>query len=294
MGPLAVFGITNDGLNLAVNLLLLFLVVLWLALVYWTYADARRRIEDPLLVGCATAASLFPFVGTIVYTIVRPPEYLEDMRERELEIAAAEARLAGAENLSCPYCAQAIEGSFLRCPNCLHRLKEPCSTCGKPLDPRWQICPYCEAEVGARPPPAAGAPAPATCRRPSAAAPAGPFGLPPGAPRPSDASRPRSEPRRPRPHPAHRGRRPRRSPSSRPPPQAGRWRTPRSSPPASSRPPQRASGPTAQRASASGPPSPRASAARAAASVPRDSARGPDGRPVPHTHRLKGARWTGR
>src|SRR3954454_4541464 len=93
MGPLAVFGIENDGLNLAVNLLLLFLVVLWLALVYWTYADARRRIEDPMLVGCATAASLFPFIGTIVYMIVRPPEYLEDVHERELEIAAAEARL---------------------------------------------------------------------------------------------------------------------------------------------------------------------------------------------------------
>ena len=94
MGLLAVFGITNDGLNLAVNLLLLFLVVFWLALVYWTYADARRRIDDPMLVGCATAASLFPFVGTVVYLIVRPPEYMEDVRERELEIAAAEARLA--------------------------------------------------------------------------------------------------------------------------------------------------------------------------------------------------------
>jgi Gpi18-like mannosyltransferase len=74
MGPLAVFGIENDGLNLAVNLLLLFLVVIWLALVYWTFADARRRIADPLLVGGATAASLFPFIGTIVYVIVRPPE----------------------------------------------------------------------------------------------------------------------------------------------------------------------------------------------------------------------------
>ena len=47
MGPLAVFGIANDGLNLAVNLLLLFLVVIWLALVYWTYADAQRRIDGP-------------------------------------------------------------------------------------------------------------------------------------------------------------------------------------------------------------------------------------------------------
>ena len=60
---LALFGITNDGLNLAVNLLILFLVVLWLALVAWTYFDARRRIEDPVLVACATAASLFPVRG---------------------------------------------------------------------------------------------------------------------------------------------------------------------------------------------------------------------------------------
>jgi hypothetical protein len=148
MGVLAVFGIENDGLNLAVNLLILFLVVIWLALVYWTYADARRRIADPLLVGCAAAASLFPFVGTIVYLIVRPPEYLEDVRERELEIAAAEARLSSLEHIHCQYCGFEVEKAFLRCPSCLRRLKEPCGVCSKPLDPRWKICPYCEAEVG--------------------------------------------------------------------------------------------------------------------------------------------------
>src|ERR671930_1806236 len=127
MGALAVFGIENDGLNLAVNLLLLFLVVLWLALVYWTYADARRRIEDPMLVGCATAASLFPFIGTIVYMIVRPPEYLEDRHERELEIAAAEARLQTLQGNACPHCGSEVERTFLRCPSCLRRLKEPCA-----------------------------------------------------------------------------------------------------------------------------------------------------------------------
>jgi hypothetical protein len=148
MGALAVFGIENDGLNLAVNLLLLFLVVIWLALVYWTYADARRRIADPLLVGCATAASVFPFIGTVVYLIVRPPEFLEDVRERDLEMAAAEARLASLEHLACQYCGFEVEKAFLRCPSCLRRLKEPCTVCGKPLDPRWKICPYCEAEVG--------------------------------------------------------------------------------------------------------------------------------------------------
>jgi hypothetical protein len=148
--PLAIFGIGNDGINLAVNLLLLLLVVIWLALIYWTFTDARRRIDDPMLVGCAVAASMFPFVGTLVYTIVRPPEYLEDVHERELEMQAAEARLAQAGFLHCPHCDAQVKDDFLRCPSCMRKLKDACHNCGKPLDPSWRICPYCEAEVGAQ------------------------------------------------------------------------------------------------------------------------------------------------
>ena len=106
---LAVFGIDNAGLSLVVNLLILFLVVMWLALVYWTYADARRRMTDPMLIGCAAAASLFPYVGTLVYVIVRPPEYLDDIRERELEMQAAEARLAELNYTLCPHCDYEVE-----------------------------------------------------------------------------------------------------------------------------------------------------------------------------------------
>jgi hypothetical protein len=147
MFPFGIFGIDSDGLNLAVNLLILCLVVIWLATVYWTYSDARRRMEDPMLIGCATAASLFPFVGCVVYMIVRPPEYLDDVRERELEMQAAEARVAQLGYILCPHCDAEIERDFLRCPNCMRRLKSPCASCSRPLDPRWKVCPFCEAEV---------------------------------------------------------------------------------------------------------------------------------------------------
>ena len=152
--PAALFGITNDALNLVVNLLILFLVVLWLALVAWTYFDARRRLEDSFLVLCATACSLiFPFVGTIVYSILRPPEFLADRRERELEIRASELRVRQLEEASCPNCEHPVERSFLRCPNCRARIKDPCESCGKPIDPRWSICPYCETPVRRAAPP---------------------------------------------------------------------------------------------------------------------------------------------
>ena len=146
---LGVFGIDNDALNTAVNVLLLILVVVWFALIFWTYADARRRIDDPMLVACATAASLFPFVGTIVYVIVRPPEYLDDVRLRDIEMTAAEARLAQLDYQLCPHCDYEIKADYLRCPSCARRLKEPCYSCGRPVDPTWNICPYCEADVGA-------------------------------------------------------------------------------------------------------------------------------------------------
>lgn len=145
--PTALFGIEDGSLNLAVNLLLLVLVVLWLSLVYWTFADARRRIADPVLIGTATIASLVPFVGTVVYTILRPPEFLADAREREIETQASELRMRHLMAQSCPRCEHPIERSWLRCPECRHRLKDPCASCNRPVDPRWGLCPYCETPL---------------------------------------------------------------------------------------------------------------------------------------------------
>lgn len=164
MPPLAYFGIESNAFNLVMDLLILFAVVLYLSLIYWTYADARRRILDPMMIGLATVVALFPFVGTVIYLILRPPEYLEDVRERELETQAAEARLHQLDFGLCPHCDYRIERDFVRCPSCLRKLKERCVNCSKPLDRAWTICPYCETEV----PDAA--PRRRTRRRPTASA----------------------------------------------------------------------------------------------------------------------------
>lgn len=149
----AIFGITNGTLNTVAELVLLGVVVVWLALVWFTYADARRRLTDGMLVGSAVLASIvFPFVGTVVYLIVRPPEFLEDVRERELEMQAAEARLHSLDYQLCPHCDQVVGRDFLTCPHCVRKLRDTCESCSKPLDPDWLVCPYCEAEIpGAMP-----------------------------------------------------------------------------------------------------------------------------------------------
>src|SRR4029078_3211386 len=139
---LALFGISSSGLEIFVDLLVLFLVLVYFALIYWVYLDARRRLEDPVLIACATAGAFFPFVGPVVYTILRPPEFLDDVHERDLEIRASELRVGQRIEQSCPHCEYRVERDYMRCPNCERKLKQPCRACGKPLDPKWGVCPY--------------------------------------------------------------------------------------------------------------------------------------------------------
>jgi hypothetical protein len=131
------------------TLAILFVLILWLSVGYWVFKDARRRMEDRWLVGVATAFGLvLPFVGALIYMLFRPPEYLEDVRERELEIKAIEDRLQVRDH-NCPVCRAQIEPGFLVCPVCTTRLKQPCDNCNAPLEALWQVCPYCETPVDA-------------------------------------------------------------------------------------------------------------------------------------------------
>src|SRR5205807_1173098 len=132
--------------GVAWRLALFVLVLFWLSLAYWVYKDSRRRVEDSFLVWTCVGLGLIPLVGPLIYMLFRPPEYLEDVRERELEIRAMEERLAR-RDLHCPVCRAEVESSFLVCPVCTTRLKQACPTCKSPLEALWQICPYCATPI---------------------------------------------------------------------------------------------------------------------------------------------------
>ena len=124
-----------------------FAAVFWAATVWWIYKDAKRRIEDPWLVGMSVLLGIaVPFIGPFIYMLFRPPEYLEDVRERELEIKAMEERIA-AVDLRCPVCHAEVDSGYLVCPVCTTKLKQACVSCGSPLEPIWQVCPFCETPI---------------------------------------------------------------------------------------------------------------------------------------------------
>lgn len=127
--------------KLIINLLLLFAFVLYLSLAKWTFSDAKRR--GAMAFYWTIVALLFPVAGWLVYLIVRPAEYLDDARERELEIRAKEAML-NSNDMVCPACYKPVDKDFLICPYCRRRLKKSCPSCGHALNTNWAICPYCQ------------------------------------------------------------------------------------------------------------------------------------------------------
>ena len=148
----SVFGSAHNvvhtlGSSGVVTALIVVVAVFYGATVFWVYKDARRRVVSP---GLAAAAALLgavpPFLGPLIYMLFRPPEYLDDVRERELEIRAIETRLGGPE-LRCGVCGSGVEPDFLVCPVCTTKLRQACSSCARPLEPAWQVCPYCETPV---------------------------------------------------------------------------------------------------------------------------------------------------
>jgi RNA polymerase subunit RPABC4/transcription elongation factor Spt4 len=119
----------------------------WIATIAWVRKDAKRRIASTPLVWLATLiGAIPPFIGPLIYMLFRPPEYLEDVRERELEIKAMEKRLGG-RDLHCPVCRAEVDEDFLICPVCTTKLRQSCVTCHRPLEALWQVCPYCETPI---------------------------------------------------------------------------------------------------------------------------------------------------
>lgn len=135
-----------------VTLMFIFLlVVLWVACAFWIYKDARRRIDDKIVIAVAVLTGIvFGLIGLIVYAIVRPAETLAERKEHELEVQMMQQRIGEGEH--CSFCKTPVREDYLVCPTCGRRLRTSCPSCRKPIDPQWRVCPFCEVDVQVAPP----------------------------------------------------------------------------------------------------------------------------------------------
>lgn len=141
--------VTNPIVGIAVNMTVIYVVLLWLGTAYWAFRDMQARSENPILPYFASALIIFftPLLflfAVVLYLIVRPRETLAEVYERSL---AEESLLAEVErNELCPVCRERVHSDWLVCPNCRTRLHRVCPSCNRLADPEWPLCAYCGHE----------------------------------------------------------------------------------------------------------------------------------------------------
>jgi len=118
------------------------LAALWLSLIIWAFRDMRHRSRDPFAqILAALLVALLPFIGIIIYLILRPPETLAEAYERALEEEALLQEIE--ERPTCPGCSRTINSNWILCPHCHTRLRKACPDCNSLMDLQWTLCPFC-------------------------------------------------------------------------------------------------------------------------------------------------------
>ena len=119
-----------------------FVVIFWVALIFWTWRDVRSRTQDTILQITATLlVAVFSLGGLFIYLIVRPRQTLAELYERQLEEESLLAEMT--ERQTCPTCHYRVDGDFQVCPSCGTKLRRPCPRCEHLLELKWNVCPYC-------------------------------------------------------------------------------------------------------------------------------------------------------
>ncbi len=134
-------------LGLLVAFLGAYLFALWVSMIVWTVRDIRSRTRDIFFQALAVVLVLvFNIAGLLLYFILRPRETLAEKYEREL---AEEAMLQDIEERQvCPLCHHKIMADYLVCPNCHTKLHKKCDNCGRVLNLKWNVCPFCGEPQG--------------------------------------------------------------------------------------------------------------------------------------------------
>ncbi len=147
-------------LEIVVTVIGAMVFALWAGTIIWTFNDMRARSWDwAAILLAALLVALVPFVGLVVYLLVRPKESLADTYDRALE---EEALLRDMDTAwKCSQCSMQVKEEWIYCPQCRTTLQYSCRACGHNIRTDWQHCAFCGVTLNmASPPdsPVAGAP----------------------------------------------------------------------------------------------------------------------------------------
>ena len=138
--------IESDAFQIAVYVIVAYIVLIWLASAFWAYRDMRLRTASAITPYVAAAAIIiftpvFFLFGLLIYRIVRPKETIAEVNERSI---AEEAMLAEvASHGHCANCSRPVHEDWIICPTCRNRLRRVCPNCEHLIELDWTLCAWC-------------------------------------------------------------------------------------------------------------------------------------------------------
>lgn len=143
------FNSTTDFLNsstfdLLKTGILAYLGLLWLSLIIWVTRDSINRSKSLLFqTFCILLNILIPFLGVLLYLIIRPGKTNSETYYEELE---HQLLLENKQEVSaniCQKCMKSLTNDFVFCPSCGAEAQKPCSECKKYFSNLYEFCPHC-------------------------------------------------------------------------------------------------------------------------------------------------------
>jgi len=140
------FNLLGVGLTWVVAVIGGLLAAFWIGLIIWTWRDIRSRSADIFAVLLAVLLVIvFNVIGLLIYVLVRPKQTLAERYDRALEEEILLRELQQAP--TCSSCGRPVKPDWQYCPYCETELKHPCPRCGYLLVPEWKRCPQCGADA---------------------------------------------------------------------------------------------------------------------------------------------------
>lgn len=136
----------SSGFILLSHSFILFLFLLWLGTIRWAIQDSQKRDSGANLTLAAILLTvMLPFLGILVYSVMRPPQTLDEVRTQKLEHVLLKSQLYSDD--VCPECHAHVEKNHKYCTHCGSSLVKKCPSCRREVKRHWNFCSHCNTTL---------------------------------------------------------------------------------------------------------------------------------------------------
>lgn len=128
------------NLPFIIQILGLYLVMLYLALVAWVAKDITTRSQSfPVILTTVFFVLVGNIPALVIYLLVRPDATLDESKAQNL----FHSSILDKKITNCGECGCLVRTDYKYCPSCSSEVNHRCSQCDHLVNPTWRYCTFC-------------------------------------------------------------------------------------------------------------------------------------------------------